>query len=74
VIIAADADLLDVAVGQVGAAMRTMAVEQPVAAALVLVEYEVFPEQPDRLDRVVVELAGATDRLPVAAQTSTQRT
>ena len=34
----------------------------------VLVEHEVLAHQADRLDRVVLELAGAADRLPVAAQ------
>src|SRR5262249_31788165 len=54
---AADAAGFDPAVGQVGAAMRTMTVDEPVAAGQVLVEDEVFAHQPHRLDRALVELA-----------------
>ena len=68
VIAAADAGLLDPAVGHVGAAVRTVAVDQAVTAAAVAVEHEVLAHQADGLDRVGVELAGAGDRLPIAAQ------
>ena len=68
VIAAADAGLLDPAIGHVGAAMRAMAVDQAVAAAAVAVEDEVLAHEADGLDRMAVELAGAADRLPVAAQ------
>ena len=68
VIAAADAGLLDPAIGHVGAAVRTVAVDQAVPAAAVAVEHEVLAHQADGLDRVGIELAGAGDRLPVAAQ------
>jgi hypothetical protein len=45
-----------------------VAVDQPVLSAQVLVEDEVFAQEPDRLDRIGVELARAADRLPVAPQ------
>ena len=48
VIVAADAGLLDEAVGEVGAPVRAMAVEQPVTAAEILVEHEVLAQQADR--------------------------
>ena len=73
VIVAADAGLLDEAIGEVGAAMRAMAVEQPETAALVLVEHEVFAQEADGLDRVVVELARAADRHPIAPQVVAHR-
>src|SRR6266852_1369310 len=44
-IIAADAGLLDHAVGEVGAAVRTVPVEQPELAAQILVEHQVLAEQ-----------------------------
>ena len=62
VIVAADAGLLDEAVGEVGAPVRTMAVEQAEPAAQILVEHEVLAEQADGLDRIAVELARAADR------------
>ena len=68
VVAAADAAVLDPAVGHVGAAVRAMPVDQAERAAQVLVEDEVLADQPDRLDRVLLKLAGAADRLPVAAQ------
>src|SRR5262249_58704872 len=73
VIIAADADLLDEAVGEVGTPVRAMPVDESVAAAHVLVEHEVLAEETDRLDRVGVELARAADRLPITAQIVTHR-
>ena len=68
VIEAADALLLDRAAGQIGAAVRAMARDEPETAAEVFVERQVLAEEPHRLDRVVVELAGAGDRHPVAPQ------
>ena len=70
VIVAADAGLLDEAVGQVRAPVRAMAVEQTVIAAEILVEHEVLAHAADRLDRTCIELARAADRHPVAAQQS----
>ena len=65
---AADAMFFDPAIGHVGAAVRTMAVDQAVTAGPIAVEHEVLAQEPHRLDRMVVKLAGAADRLPVAAQ------
>jgi hypothetical protein len=68
VIVAADAGLLDEAVGEIGAAMRALPIDQPEPAAEVLVEHEVLAHQADSLDRAPLELAGAADRHPIAAQ------
>jgi hypothetical protein len=73
VIVAADAGLLDEAIGKVGAAVRAVAVDQAVVAAEVLVEHEVLAEEPHRLDRIGVELARTADRMPVAAQVIAHR-
>ena len=63
VIIAAQAAFLDEAVGHVGAAVAAMPVDQPVSAAEIAIEHEVFAHQAHRLDAVgLVELAGAGDR------------
>ena len=68
VIVAAQAALLDDAVGEIGATMRAMPVEQAERAGEVLVQDQVFAQQPHRLDAVgLVEFAGAGDRHPVAA-------
>jgi len=68
VVVAADAGLLDEAMGEVGAAMGTVPIKQPEATAEVLVEHQVFAHQADGLDRSVVELAGSADRHPIAPQ------
>jgi hypothetical protein len=68
VVVAAQAALLDEAVGEIGAAMRAMAVDHAVGAGEILVEDEVLAEQPHGFHRVAVELADAGDRPPVAAQ------
>jgi hypothetical protein len=73
VIIAANAGLLDHSVGEVGAAVRTVAIEQPEPATQILVEHQVLAEQADGLDRTSVELARAADRLPVAPQVVAHR-
>jgi hypothetical protein len=65
---AADPAGLDPAIGHVGAAVRAMAVDQSEPAARILVEHEILAHQADRLDRNLVELTGAADRHPVAAQ------
>jgi hypothetical protein len=51
---AAQAAILEPAVGEVGAAVRAVAVEQPVAAALVAEQHEVLAEDAHRLDRALV--------------------
>ena len=67
-VIAPDAALLDEAVRQIGAAMRTVPVDESVGAGHVAVEHEILAHQADRLDRVAVELVLGGDRHPVAAQ------
>ena len=49
VIAAANAALFNEAIAKIGAAMRTLAIDQAVAAAEVLVEHQIFAEQADRL-------------------------
>jgi hypothetical protein len=73
VIAAADAGALDPAVGQVGAAVRAVAVDQPEPATQILVEHQIFAHQADRLDCNRIELAGAADGHPVAAQQNAHR-
>jgi hypothetical protein len=68
VVAAADAGVLDPAISHVGAAVRTVAVDQAVPAAAVAIEDQILAHQADGLDRVAIELAGAGDRLPIAAQ------
>ena len=66
VIVAAQAALLDIAVGQIGAAMAALAVDQTVPAAEVLIENEVLAHQADRLDRAIArKLIDQRGRLPV---------
>ena len=48
--------------------MRTVAVDQAIAAAAIAVDDEVLAHEAHRLDRIGVEFAGACDRVPVAAQ------
>jgi hypothetical protein len=67
-IVAANAGLLDEAVGEVRAPMRAMPVEQTELPAQILVEHEVLAHQADGLDRAMVELARTADRHPIAAQ------
>ena len=66
---AAQAAVLQPAIGEIGAAVRAGAVEQAVAALLVAEQHEVLAQQPDRLDRPVGagELIDQRRRLPVAA-------
>src|SRR6185437_14174220 len=49
VIRAAQSAIFDVAVREIGAAMRTMPVEQAVMAALILIERQILTHQPNRL-------------------------
>ena len=67
VIAAANAGLLDPAIGHIGAAMRTMAIDKAVTAAEITVKNEVLTHEADWFDWVRVKFAGAGDRLPVAA-------
>src|SRR5215469_18804567 len=68
VVVATDAGRLDEAVGEVGAAMRAVPVEETETSALVLVKHEILAHEAHGLDRIRVELARAADRHPVAAQ------
>ncbi len=68
VIVAADALFLDKAIGQVGAAMRTMPVHHAESAREILIERQVLAKQADGLDLLVIEFADPRDRYPVVAQ------
>src|SRR5262249_5457071 len=68
---AADASVFDEAIREVGAAMRTMAVEQPETAALILIEHEIFAHQANGLDGVLLEFARAAGRHPISGQKGT---
>ena len=71
---AAQAAVLEPAVGEIGAAMRAVAADQAVAALLVAEEHEVLAEQPDRLDRAVAgKLVDQRRRLPVAPHQAARR-
>ena len=59
--------VLEPPVGEIGAAMRTMAADQPVAALVVLEGDQVLAEEPHRLDRPVAgQFIDQRRRLPVA--------
>jgi hypothetical protein len=68
VIAAAQAALLDDAIAEVRAAMRAAALQEAVVGGQVLVEHEVFAEQPDRLGGGIIQFGDGRDRVPVAAQ------
>src|SRR5271156_4820836 len=68
VIIAAQPALLDIAVAEIGAAVPAMAVEEAIFAAQVFIEDEILTHQPHRQCAGPIELAGAGDRPPIAAQ------
>jgi hypothetical protein len=66
---APQAAVLEPPVREVRAAMRTVALQETAAPALVAEQHEVLAEQPHRLDRARArELLGERGRLPVAAQ------
>ena len=65
---AAQATVLEAAVGEVGAAMRAAAVEQAVPATLVAEQHEVLAQHAHRLGRALVrQLVGERHRMPVVA-------
>ena len=68
VVVAAQPALLDDAVREVRAAVRAVPVDQAVGAPTVLVQDEILAEEPDRLDRSVVQLGDGGDRHPVAPE------
>ena len=64
---AAQAAILEPAVGEVGAAMRTVAAYQAIAATIVPEDHQILAEQADRFDRpVAVQLRDQGRRLPIA--------
>jgi hypothetical protein len=73
VVVAADAGVLDEAVGEIRAPVRAMPVEQPELSAQILVEHQVLTHQAHGLDRVLVELARTADRHPIAPQKLSHR-
>ena len=65
---ATQAAVLQPAIGQVGAAMRTAAADEAVATLVVLEDHEIFAEQTHRLDRAIAgKFVRQRRRLPVAA-------
>ena len=65
---AAQAAVFEPAIGQIGAAMRAMPPDQPIAALVVLEGDQVLAEEPHRFDRPVAgKLIDQRRRLPVAA-------
>ena len=66
---AAQAAILQPPIGEIGAAMRTMPPDQPVAPAVVLEDDEVLAEQPHRLHGTIAcKFIHERGGLPVAAQ------
>ena len=59
---------LDDAVAEIGAAMRTVPVQQAVLSGKILVQHKVLAKQTHRLGRRVIQFGDRGDRLPVAAQ------
>src|SRR6202049_2387698 len=59
VIIAAQPARLDIAIAEIGAAVPAMPVDEAPASAEILVEHEVFAQQPHRLRARPLEFAGA---------------
>lgn len=66
-VVAAQAAVLYEAVGEVGAAMGAVGVDQAIGARAVFVEDEVLAHEPDRLRWPVVHLGHGSERHPVAA-------
>ena len=63
---AAQAAILQATVGEIGAAMRAVAVEQAVAAALVAEQHEVLAQHAHRLGGTLLrELVGERHRMPI---------
>src|SRR5262249_59754846 len=66
---AAQPAILEPSEGEIGAAVRTGALDQAVAALVVAEQHEVLAEEPHRFDRPVAgELVHQRGRLPIAAQ------
>src|ERR1700761_4242051 len=65
---AAQSALIEPAEGEVGAAMRAMALDQAVAALLVAEQHQLFAEQFHRTDRPrALQLVDQRRRLPIAS-------
>ena len=67
-IIAAQPASLDIAIGEIGAAMPAVAVDKAETPAAILIEDEILAQKPHRLRTGLVEFAGAGDWPPIAAQ------
>src|SRR5215218_9580681 len=64
---AAQAAMFEPSEGEIGAAMRAVAIDQAVASGFVAEQHQVFAEQSDGTDRTIaVELVHQRRRLPVA--------
>src|SRR6185503_20764494 len=68
VIAAAKASSLGEAIGEIGAAVCAVPVDEAERSATVAVKNEVLAEQPDRANVGPIHLNGAADRMPVTAQ------
>ena len=67
-VIAAQPAFLDITVGQIGAAVRAVTVDEPVGAAQILVKGQILAQKPDRLGTRVFQLGLGGERVPIAAQ------
>ena len=71
---ATQAAILQPAIGEIGAAVRTAPTDQAVTALVILENHQVFTEQPDGLHRSVArKLVDQRRRLPVAPHQATRR-
>ena len=71
---AAQAAIFEAAIREVGAAMRTAAADQPVAATLVPEDNQIFPEQPHRLyGPIAGQFVDERRGLPIAPQQASRR-
>ena len=68
VVVAAQAAVVDPPIGEVGAAMRAVPVDEAVVPGFVLVENEVLAHEPHGFRRAVVQLRDGGDRHPVAPE------
>ncbi len=72
-VVAAQAAGLDIAIAQVRAAVRAMAVDEAEGARQVLEQGEILAQEADRPRPRRLELAGGPDRVPIAAQVIAHR-
>ena len=67
-VVAAQSAVLGYAIAEIGAPVWTVAVEQAIAAARVLVEHEILAHEAHGQRGLFVELSDGGDGLPVAPQ------